>query len=75
MEENQKQNENANHDKNQNQNEKSVAPYHVNQKIKDIKIFCKDIKLDQPKNFISDDIDIFIECEEDILCVFKYSFS
>ena len=33
--ENQKQNENANHDKNQNQNEKSVAPYHVNQKIKD----------------------------------------
>ena len=47
----------------------------LNQKIKDIKIFCKDIKLDQPKNFISDDIDIFIECEEDILCVLnKYIF-
>lgn len=47
----------------------------LNQKIKDIKIFCNDIKLDQTKNFICDDINIFIECEEDILCVLnKYIF-
>lgn len=47
----------------------------LNQKIKDVKVFCNDIKLDQPKNFICDDIDIFIECEKDILCVLnKYIF-
>lgn len=47
----------------------------LNQKIKDVKIFCSDIKLDQTKNFICDNIDIFIECEEDILCVLnKYIF-
>ena len=47
----------------------------LNQKIKNIKIFCKDIKIDQSKCFICDDIDIFIECEKDILCIAnKYIF-
>lgn len=47
----------------------------INQKVKDVKIFCKDVKIDQPKNFICDGIDIFIECEEDILCISdKYIF-
>lgn len=47
----------------------------INQKIKNVKIFCKDVKIDQPRNFISDDIDIFIECDRDILCIAnKYIF-
>ena len=41
----------------------------INQKIKNVKIFCKDVKIDQPRNFISDNIDIFIECEKDTLCI------
>lgn len=41
----------------------------LNQTINNIKIFCKDIKIDQPKKFICDDIDIFIECEKDVLCI------
>lgn len=47
----------------------------LDQKIQKIKIFCKDIKIDQPKCFICDYIDIFIECEKDILCIAnKYIF-
>lgn len=41
----------------------------LNQTINNVKIFCKDIKIDQPKKFICDDIDIFIECEKDVLCI------
>lgn len=47
----------------------------LNQEIRDIKIFCSDVKIDQSKNFICDNIDIFIECEEDRLCILnKYIF-
>lgn len=41
----------------------------LNQDIKNIRIFCNDIKVDQPKNFICDNIDIFVECEKNILCI------
>lgn len=41
----------------------------IDQKIKDTKIFCKDVKIDQPRKFICDEIEIFIECEFDTLCI------
>ena len=41
----------------------------IGQRIKDTKIFCKDTKIDQPKKFICDEIEIFIECEFDTLCI------
>lgn len=63
------------YEKNLNPNKYYECDKAINQKIKDIKIFCKDIKLDQPRTLICDDIDIFIECEEDILCILnKYIF-
>lgn len=41
----------------------------LNQTINNVKIFCKNIKIDQLKKFICEDINVFIECEKDVLCI------
>ena len=47
----------------------------IGQKIENIEIFCKDLKLDLSNKLISDEFEIFIKCEEDILNIFnKYIF-
>lgn len=47
----------------------------IGQKIDNIEIYCKDLKLDLSNKLISDEFEIYIKCEEDILNIFnKYIF-
>lgn len=47
----------------------------VGQRIKKVSIFCNDLKVDFQDKLISDDFDIFIECDEDRLTILdKYIF-
>lgn len=42
------------------------------QKIKDIQIYCKDMKIDMANKFITDEIEILIQCDKDRLDILNH---
>lgn len=47
----------------------------IGQKVENVQIYCKDLKVDLSNKLISDEFEIFIQCDEDILNIFnKYIF-
>lgn len=47
----------------------------IGQKIENVQIYCKDLKVDLSNKLISDEFDIFIQCDNDILNILsKYIF-
>ena len=47
----------------------------IGQKIEDVQIYCKDLKVDFSSKLIADSFDIFIQCEKDTLNILnKYIF-
>jgi hypothetical protein len=47
----------------------------IGQKVENVQMYCKDLKVDLSNKLISDEFEIFIQCDEDILNIFnKYIF-
>lgn len=46
----------------------------LNQEIKDIDLFCKDLKIDFDNKLISSDIDLIIKCDDTLTILNKYIF-